>query len=97
MIHDADHSENGVLRDLRNFAPLVNVGSYIIVEDSVAGLPGFSGDVNNPVGQFLMPRQNTPLQAISRFLKESPGFKVDKNRERYFLTHNYQGFLKRVS
>lgn len=96
IIHDADHTKAAVLRDLRNFAPLVSPGSYLIVEDTTIGIPGFSGDPNNPVGPYLMPRQNTPLQAIEEFLRENPNFVVDESRERYILTHNYRGYLRRM-
>lgn len=97
IIHDADHSADTVLRDLRNFTPMVSLGSYMIIEDSIIGLPGFSRDIDHPVGQFLIPRKGTPLQAINKFINENPNFSIDQSRERYYLTHNYRGFLRRVT
>jgi len=97
IIHDADHRAFAVLRDLQNFAPFVSPGSYLIVEDTTMGVPGISGDPDQPVGQFLFPRQNTPLKAVEDFLSENTNFEVDDSRERYILTHNYRGYLKRVS
>ena len=80
VIHDADHSAEVVLEDLRNYSPLVAPGSYLIVEDGVrdflAGLPG-------------------PVTAIEQFLSESPQFEVDRARERYLFTYNPKGFLYR--
>jgi len=43
--------------------------------------------------------QDTALggsRAIDRFLESDPGFEIDATRERYILTNNLRGFLKRV-
>ena len=88
VIHDGDHSRDAVLRDLRLYAPLVSVGSYLIVEDGVMDLfrPG------DGIGSFAP----GPLAASEQFRREFPGFEVDQSRERYLMTYNPQGFLKRV-
>jgi len=91
IIHDAAHTKEIVLRDLRNYSPLVAVGSYLIVEDTSIGIPGFKD------GPFFIPRQNTPLQSIDEFINENPNFVIDESRERYILTENYRGFLRRVA
>ena len=96
IIHDADHTKSAVLRDLRNYSPLVSPGSYFIVEDSIEGVPGFSGDLNQPVGSFLLQRKDTALQAIEQFLRENHDFAADTSRERYILTANHRGFLRRI-
>jgi len=95
IIHDADHSRDAVLRDLRDYAPLVSPGSYFIVEDSFHGIPGFRQKPHLP-GSFLRPDTDTPLQATEIFIRENPCFVVDHSRERYILTANYRGFLKRI-
>jgi cephalosporin hydroxylase len=97
VIHDADHTKEAVLRDLRNFSPLVGLGSYFIVEDSILGIKGFGEGYDKGVGAFLIPKVDTPLQAIEQFLKENHDFVVDESRERYILTYNYRGYLRRVS
>ena len=38
VVHDADHHCDQVLRDLNNYAPLVSVGSYFIVEDGIVDI-----------------------------------------------------------
>jgi cephalosporin hydroxylase len=36
------------------------------------------------------------MEAIRVFLRENTGFQVDRDREKFFLTFNPSGFLKRV-
>lgn len=38
-----------------------------------------------------------PMEAVEEFLKSNANFAVDKSRERFFLTFNPSGYLKRVS
>ncbi len=89
VIHDADHNKGPVLRDLRAYARFVALGSYLIVEDGIVDLfrPG------DGLGWFA----EGPLAAVEQFVRENPNFVVDSTRERYVLTYNPKGFLKRVS
>src|SRR3954466_662782 len=67
VIHDADHTADVVIQDLRDYGPLGAPGSYLIVEDGVQDfLSGHPG----------------PAAAVERFLAESPDFEVDESRER---------------
>jgi cephalosporin hydroxylase len=88
VIHDGDHHKDAVQRDLELYAPLVSVGSYLIVEDGVVDLfrPGDS------IGDF----QDGPLPAIEEFVAAHPEFVIDPTMERYIITYNPQGFLKRI-
>lgn len=88
VVHDGNHDREPVLRDLRLYAPLVAVGSYLIVEDSVMDLFWDGDGMGAP--------QEGPLPAIEQFVAENPGFEIDASRERYLLTYNPCGFLKRV-
>jgi cephalosporin hydroxylase len=88
FIHDAAHDKPTVLADLRTYSNLVSVGSYFIVED------GF-GDLFTP-GTPIGMGEDGPLPAIEEFTREHPEFVVDKSRERYLLTTNPLGFLKRT-
>jgi len=97
VIHDADHSRDAVLRDLRNYAAFVSPGSFLIVEDTIHGLPGFSQNPSQLYGSYVFQDDNTPLQAVEMFLHENPAFVVDESRERYILTANPRGFLRRIS
>lgn len=89
VIHDGDHTRDQVLRDLRAYEGFVGVGSYFIVEDGIIDLfvPG------DGIRQCF---HHGPLEAVEAFLKENASFTVDTELERYILTYNPKGFLKRV-
>jgi cephalosporin hydroxylase len=88
VIHDGDHARAQVLRDLMAYAPLVSLNSYCIVEDGIIDLFG----PNDGIGAV----REGPLVAIGQFLQASGQFAIDRSRERYLLTYNPHGFLKRV-
>lgn len=85
VLLDSDHSERNVLEELRAYHGLVTPGSYCVVEDS---------NVNgHPVAREHGPG---PMEAIHAFLRETDAFEIDREREKFFLTFNPSGFLKRV-
>ena len=85
VILDSDHSRDHVAAELEAYAPLVPVGSYLIVEDT---------NVNgHPAAPDFGPG---PMEAMWDFMATDPGFEVDAQCERYFLTQNPSGYLKRV-
>ena len=82
---DSDHSKGHVLKELRLYADLVSVGSYLVVEDTnVNGHP-----VVHNFGEG-------PFEAVQAFLAEDDRFQVDKNKERFLFTFNPSGYLKRI-
>ncbi len=84
VILDSDHSRDHVLNELRLYAPLVSAGSYVIVEDS---------NVNgHPVVPDFGPG---PAEAVARFLTETDEFEVDQSREKFLLTFNPSGYLRK--
>ncbi|MEM7535226.1 MAG: CmcI family methyltransferase [Chloroflexota bacterium] len=86
IILDSDHTMAHVLDELRLYQQFVKPGGYIIVED---------GNVNGrPVMPFFGPG---PYEAVQRFLKETEQFMVDKDREKFYLTSNPSGYLRRVN
>ncbi len=86
VILDSDHRAAHVERELSVYAGMVTVGSYVIVEDT---------NINNhPVGPEFGPG---PMEAVSSFLEGNNGFVVDEARQKYHLTFNPRGFLRRVS
>lgn len=88
VMHDGDHSREQVLKDLQNYSKFVSLNSYLIVEDGITDLfkPG------DGIGRLY----EGPLLAVEQFLSENSDFVVDKERERYILTYNPRGFLKRI-
>lgn len=96
VIHDAEHTRDAVSRDLRLYSPLVSVGSYFIVEDSFEGIRGFNSRCGERPGVFSIRNPDSPLQAIECFIRENKNFIIDRSRERYILTSNYKGYLKRI-
>ena len=88
VVHDGDHRKSQVLKDLRTYSMLVSENSYFIVEDTII-------DLFKP-GDGLGTIEDGPLKAINEFFKENSDFIVDKEQERYILTGNVNGFLKRV-
>jgi len=82
---DSDHTKEHVLQELTIYSKLVTPGSYIIVEDT------------NIAGHPIKPhRYPGPMEAVKEFLKTNPNFIIDKGREKFYLTFNPNGYLKRV-
>ena len=85
VVLDSDHSRDHVLKEMQIYGPMVTPGSYIIVEDS---------NINgHPVNPAAGPG---PMEAINAFLANNDGFVIDSSREKYFLSFNPRGYIKRV-
>ncbi len=68
--------------ELRRLGPLVTVGNYLIVEDTTAEVgPSKTG--------------SAALAAIEAFVREDPSFVVDRTPEKFYLTFNAGGYLRR--
>jgi cephalosporin hydroxylase len=85
VILDSDHSEPHVTRELELLSPFVSPGSYIIVEDT---------NINgHPTYPAFGPG---PFEAVQKFLGANPSFVIDASREKFLMTFNPKGFLKRI-
>ncbi len=82
VILDSLHTPDHVYKELQLYAPLVNVGSYVIVQDTGLG--------TNRLAYRLA------AGGVRRFLQEGAGFEVDESRERFMITNNPRGYLRRV-
>ena len=94
IILDSLHTRDHVLQELRLYAPLVSVGSYIIVMDTVIEYlpPNSFPDRPWDIG-------NNPATAVRQFLLEggSKEFEVDWSiEEKLLITAAPGGFLRRV-
>jgi cephalosporin hydroxylase len=83
VILDSDHSQRHVEAELAVYAPLVPLGGYVIVEDS-------------NIGQIRRDLVPGPFEAISTFLASTDEFEIDRSREKFLITFNPSGYLKRV-
>lgn len=85
VILDSDHSRDHVLAELRAYADLVTVGSYVVVEDTnVNGHPAYP--------EF----GPGPMEAVDAFLAEDDRFEIDEGMEKFFMTFNPRGYLKKI-
>ncbi len=82
---DSLHTRDHVLGELRAWNGLVSPGNYMVVEDT-----NFNG---HPIFRAFGPG---PLEAVREFLGENPNFVSDPSREKFKLTANPQGYLRRV-
>ena len=85
VILDSDHSKSHVLDELRIYNKLVTKGSYLVVEDT---------NINNhPVSSNFGPG---PMEAVEVFLQENHDFVIDKRKEKFYLTFNPKGYLRKM-
>jgi cephalosporin hydroxylase len=85
VILDSDHSYEHVRDELRAYAPLVTLDSYLIVEDTnIAGHPVLRGV------------KRGPYEAVDDFLATDSRFERDRSREKFMMTFNPGGYLRRV-
>ena len=85
VILDSDHSEDHVYAEMKIYSRFVNVGSYLIVEDTNVG--------GNPI---LPDHGPGPKEAAERFLTEYQNFQLDPEKEKFFMTFNPSGYLRRI-
>ena len=83
IVLDSDHSQAHVEAELAEYGPLVPLGGYVIVEDSNIG----------KIRKDLLPG---PLEAVEAFLSRTDEFEIDRTREKFLITFNPSGYLRRV-
>lgn len=87
---DSLHTKEHVLDELDRYAPLVTPGNYLVVEDT--HLNGHPVEVLISPG----PGKQGPWEALEEWLPKHPEFVRDAAREKFALTFNPGGWLKRV-
>jgi cephalosporin hydroxylase len=84
VVLDSNHKAFHVLDELRACHPLVTPGSYLVVEDT---------NINgHPVEPTFGPG---PMEALEEFLRENDDFEVDLERQKFLLTFNPRGCLRK--
>ena len=84
VILDSDHSREHVLRELAIFAPRVSSSGYLVVEDT------------NVNGRPVLPEHGPgPGEAVDEFLAANSEWERDRSREKFLLTYNPGGYLRR--
>ncbi|MFA6448370.1 MAG: CmcI family methyltransferase [bacterium] len=86
VILDSDHKMEHVLKEMQLYKEFVPLGGFMIVEDSnINGHPIYEGYGPGP------------YEAIEAFLKMNDDFAIDKYCEKFMMTFNPNGYLRRIS
>ena len=86
VILDSDHSEAHVYDEILAYSPFVQIGDYLIVEDT------------NVNGHPIYPDYGPgPMEAVVKFLAENESFCADRACERFMMTGNPNGYLRRCA
>lgn len=89
---DSMHTHDHVLAELQSYAPLVSVGSYCVVFDTVIEDMPKSMFPDRPWGPG-----NSPKTALHAYLKTTTDFEIDHSIDhKLLITVAPDGFLKRV-
>lgn len=81
---DASHRRDHVLEELELYSPLISAGGYLIVEDT------------NVNGHPVVPEYGPgPMEAVEEFLRRTEDFEIDRTKEKFLLTFNPRGYLRR--
>ncbi len=85
VLLDSDHSKANVLEEMKIYSKFVSLNSYLVVEDSIVnGHPTFPTHGEGP------------FEAIEAFQKINNDFEIDMSRQKFLLTYNNKGYLKRI-
>ena len=89
---DSNHTHNHVLAELEAYAPLVSIGSYCVVFDTV---------IEDMPADMFPDRSwgpgNNPKTAVHAYLAANAGFEIDHAvQNRLLITVAPDGFLRRV-
>lgn len=87
IIEDSSHTYENTLDVLRTYNSLVTKGSYFIVEDGI---------INHGVDFPHEFKSGGPYEAIETFMKENDSFIIDRSKERFIITWNPKGYLKKI-
>jgi len=78
---DSRHDKDFVEKEIDRYSPYVSVGSYLVVEDTDA---------------IFYQNFSTANEAVDKFMHENKNFVRDQSCEKFIITTNPGGWLKRV-
>jgi cephalosporin hydroxylase len=85
VVLDSDHSYAHVAAEIATCSPLVTPGCYLVIEDT------------NVNGNPVLPEWGPgPMEAVDEFLDDTQSFVRDPAREKFMMTFNPGGYLRRV-
>lgn len=89
---DSNHTHDHVLAELEAYAPLVSVGSYCVIFDTIVEELPKAFFPDRPWGPG-----NNPKTAVWQYLKTHPEFAIDKSIQyKLLITVAPDGYLKRI-
>ena len=89
---DSNHTYDHVISELEAYSPLVTLGSYCIVFDTIIEFMPKDSFPNRPWGLG-----NNPMTAVSIFVKTHPEFEIDNTiSDKLLITVSPNGFLKKI-
>jgi len=98
---DSNHTHDHVLKELKAYAELTSIGSYIIVFDTVIDdlpenhLPNISDPSISEARTYS--KENSPKSAVKEYLQNNKNFEIDTDIDnKLLISVAPEGYLKRV-
>lgn len=89
LIHDGSHKQCDIEKDFANYHDLINVGSYFIIEDGIMDVMDWKD--HRTAGH------NCGMVAGIELTKKYKNWIIDYDCEKYIMTYNPCGYLRRIS
>merc|ERR1711871_1693556 len=90
VIEDASHERKRTLDIMQSYGRLVTNGSYMIIEDTVLH-NGVRNDYFKDEGAFAA------VEEFAASPEYACGWMIDRSMERFVITWNPRGFLRKIS
>jgi cephalosporin hydroxylase len=92
VVLDSNHTHEHVLQELELYAPMVSVGSYLVVFDTIVEFMPNDYLPGRPWG-----KGDNPWSAAQTFLKNHPEFEIDHSIDnKLLISVAPEGYLRRV-
>jgi cephalosporin hydroxylase len=89
---DSNHTHEHVLSELKVYAPLVSIGSYCVVFDTIVENMPKDSFPNRPWN-----KGNNPKTALKEYLENHPEFEIDRSIfDKLLITSAPEGYLKKI-